>query len=98
MRGRPRWLGFVEPSRDECLNAVEFYNRPGSRRPLEAFLVHMHIAWVYLLQAEFEQGDINYYYLSSTTPRRYVKVDGERKSWAVSMCRRTLARPTASGS
>ncbi|CAM3070695.1 DUF3644 domain-containing protein [Mycobacterium intermedium] len=81
MRGRARWLGMVESSRDECLNAVEFYNRPGSRRPLEAFLVHMHIAWLYLLQAEFEQAGINYSYLVSTKPRRYMKVDGERKSW-----------------
>jgi hypothetical protein len=46
----------------------------------------MHIAWVYLLQAEFEQGSINYYYLASTTPRRYVKVDGERKSWDLYRC------------
>ncbi|MGB3331995.1 MAG: DUF3644 domain-containing protein [Mycobacterium sp.] len=76
----------VESSRDECLNAVEFYNRPGSRRPLEAFLVHMHIAWLYLLQAEFEQAGTNYSYLTSTNPRRYMKVDGERKSWDLLRC------------
>jgi len=86
VRGRARWLGFVESSRDECLNAVEFYNRPGSRRPLEAFLVHMHIAWLYLLQAEFERDGINYYYLASTSPRRYVKVDGDKKSWDLYRC------------
>jgi hypothetical protein len=76
----------VESSRDECLNAVEFYNRPGSRRPLEAFLVHMHIAWLYLLHAEFEQSGINYSYLISAKPRRYMKVDGERKSWDLYRC------------
>jgi Protein of unknown function (DUF3644) len=76
----------VESARDECLNAVEFYNRPGSRRPLEAFLVHMHIAWLYLLQAEFEQSGTNYAYLASTKPRRYMKVDGEKKSWDLNRC------------
>jgi hypothetical protein len=71
----------VESSRLEALNAVEFYNRPASRRPLEAFLVHMHIAWLYLLHAEFVKAGINYHYRDPKNPTRYVKVDGERKSW-----------------
>src|SRR5262245_9545797 len=76
----------VDSSRLEALNAVEFYNRPASRRPLEAFLVHMHIAWLYLLHGEFLRAGINYHYRDPKRPTRYVKVDGERKSWDLEKC------------
>jgi hypothetical protein len=76
----------VASSRDEALNAVEFYNRPGGRRPLEAYLVHMHIAWVYLLHAEFERDGVCYYWRDKKNPRRYVKIDGERKTWELEQC------------
>jgi hypothetical protein len=76
----------VESSRLEALNAVEFYNRPASRRPLEAFLVHMHIAWLYLLHAEFVRAGINYHYRDPNRANRYIKVDGERKSWDLDKC------------
>ena len=78
---KARWLHTVESSRAEALNAVEFYNRPDGRRPLEAFLVHMHIAWLYLLQAEFEKAGTSFYYRDPKRPGRYIKVDGEKKSW-----------------
>jgi hypothetical protein len=81
-----RWSQMVEESRLEALNAVEFYNRPMSRRPLEAFLVHMHIAWLYLLQAEFLRAGISYYYRDPNHPSRYLKSDGERKSWDLERC------------
>ncbi len=73
-------------SRAEVLNAVEFYNRPASRRPLEAFLIHMHIGWLYLLQAEFTRDGTNYYYREPQRPSRYLKVDGERKAWELARC------------
>lgn len=73
-------------SRDEALNAVEFYNRPASRRSLEAFLVHMHIAWLYLLQAGFQKNGINYHYRDSKNPRHYQKIDGERRAWDLEQC------------
>jgi len=65
---------------------VEFFNRPAGRRPLEAYLVHMHIAWLYLLQAEFVRHEINFYYRDPQRPSRYAKVDGERKSWELTRC------------
>ncbi|MGH7869945.1 MAG: DUF3644 domain-containing protein [Candidatus Dormibacteraceae bacterium] len=83
---RARWNQIVESSRAEALNAVEFYNRPASRRPLEAYLVHMHIAWLYLLQAEFLRDKVRYYYRDPRKPRLYVQVDGERKSWDLERC------------
>ena len=81
MARKPSWVKMVESSRLEALNAVEFYNRPASRRPLEAFFVHMHMAWLYLLHAEFVKAGINYHYRDPKSPSRYLKVDGERKSW-----------------
>lgn len=82
----PKWHEMLEMSRDEALNAVEFYNRPASRRSLEAFLVHMHIAWLYLLQAGFQKSGINYHYRDSKNPRRYQKIDGERRAWDLEQC------------
>ncbi len=82
----PRWAKMVESSRLEALNAVEFYNRPASRRPLEAFLVHMHIAWLYLLHAQFVRNGIDYRYREPKNPRRYVRVDGEPKTWDLERC------------
>jgi hypothetical protein len=73
-------------SREEALNAVEFYNRPGARRSLEAFLVHMHIAWTYLFQAQFERDGTDYHYRDPKSPRRYLRIDGERKAWELERC------------
>lgn len=82
----PRWNQMVMTSREEALNAVEFYNRPAGRRSLEAFLVHMHIAWTYALQAEFLRDGVDYFYRQDKNPKRYVKIDGERKTWELDRC------------
>jgi hypothetical protein len=76
-------------ARDEALNAVEFYNRPAARRSLEAFLVHMHIAWTYLLQAEFLKDGVNYFYRDPKRPHRYQMVEGDRKAWDLEKCVKT---------
>lgn len=81
-----RWHQMVISSREEALNAVEFYNRPGGRRSLESFLVHMHIAWLYLLHAEFERDGVNYKYRDPQRPTRYLRVDGEPKTWELEKC------------
>lgn len=82
----PKWHGIVSTSREEALNAVEFFNRPAGRRPLEAFLVHMHIAWLYLLHAQFTRDNVNFHYRDPQRPSRYLKVDGERKAWELAKC------------
>lgn len=76
----------LEAARLEALNAVEFYNRPGARRPLEAFLVHMHIAWLYLLHAEFLKASIDFHYKNPKRPDRYLRVDGDKKTWELEKC------------
>lgn len=86
MGRRPAWWKKVDAARDEALIAVAFYNRPGSGRRLETFLVHMHMAWLYLLQAEFDRTGVSYFYPDPNRPSRYQLVDGQRKTWELDRC------------
>lgn len=79
MARRPAWHYMLLDSREEALTAIELYNGPRSGRPLEHFLVHMHIAWLYLLHARFQRDGVDYYYYRRSG--RYVEVNGERKAW-----------------
>jgi hypothetical protein len=85
MARRPRWHYALQAAQAEALTAVEIYNSPTSLRPLEGFLVHMHVAWLYLLHAGFEKSRIPYHYKDSRSGR-YVRVDGERKTWELQKC------------
>lgn len=69
----------VMAGREEALQAVEIHNSPLTLRPLEGFLVHMHIAWLYVLHAGFEKRGVGYHYRLDNG--RYERIDGERKSW-----------------
>lgn len=69
----------MEASIEEALLAADLYNQTNRKRRLEGFLVHMHIAWLYLLQAEWQKEKKGYHFLNSNG--RYVYVDGERKTW-----------------
>ncbi|HVC03605.1 MAG TPA: DUF3644 domain-containing protein [Candidatus Acidoferrales bacterium] len=79
MSRRRRWSALLEAARLEALTAIELYNRPRTTRRVENFLVHMHIAWMCLLQAEFLQAGINFHYRDAHN--RYIRVDGEPKAW-----------------
>src|SRR6266496_5128989 len=59
---RARWWHMLQGSKKEALLAVDLYNRPGDDRRLEAFVVHMQIAWTYLLHAKFERDKTDYWY------------------------------------
>jgi hypothetical protein len=52
----------VEASRDEATLAVRLYNDATDIRSFEGFVVHMHLAWLYLLYAEFTRDKIDYRY------------------------------------
>lgn len=60
MAPRPRWWHTLQASKGEARLAVDLYNRSGNERQLEAFIVHMSLAWLKLLQARTEQdgGDL----------------------------------------
>jgi len=51
---RRRWHQ-LQASKDEVRLAVDLYNRVGQERQLEAFVVHMSIGWLKMLQARYEQ-------------------------------------------
>jgi hypothetical protein len=50
----------LQASKNEARLAVDLYNRSGNERQLEAFVVHMNLAWLKLLQAATvkDKGDL----------------------------------------
>lgn len=56
MAPRPRWWHQLQSSKKEALLAVDLYNRSGHERQLEAFIVHMSMAWLRLMQAKTEKA------------------------------------------
>jgi hypothetical protein len=55
MAARPRWWHQLQASKDEVRLAVDLYNRIGQERQLEAFVVHMSLGWLKLVQAKYEK-------------------------------------------
>jgi hypothetical protein len=56
---RPRWWHQLQASKGEARLAVDLYNRTGTERRLEAFVVHMMLAWVKALQARWGRDDLD---------------------------------------
>lgn len=54
MPPRPRWWHQLQASKKEALLAIDLYNRSGHERQLEAFIVHMSMGWLRLMQARLE--------------------------------------------
>lgn len=88
MGRRTREWHMAQASKAEALIAVEFYNTTGERRSLEGFVVHMHLAWLYLLQAEFTRDDIDFRHWAKDDKGRLriVRIDGEPKTWELATC------------
>jgi len=76
---KAKWLSTLEASVDEATLAVDLYNQSGRARRLEAFFVHMHMGWLYLFQAQYQRDKLEYHYRLENG--RYLKVDGEPKTW-----------------
>lgn len=74
----------LEASKEEALLAVDLYNQPKRLRRLEAYFVHMHLAWLYLLHARFHRDGVDYRYRAPNG--RFIKVDGEPKTWELATC------------
>jgi hypothetical protein len=82
----PRWQTTLDASRDEACLAVRLYNDPAGDRHFEAFVIHMHLAWLYLLHAEFIRDGVDYRYWDPKRKHRLLKVDGEAKTWDLDRC------------
>lgn len=59
MAGRRRYRPSLDAAKDEALRACDFYNQRRQQRNLEAFLVHMSLAWHALFQALNERDGID---------------------------------------
>lgn len=77
----PRWHATLDASVDEACLAVRLYNDPAEPRCFEAFPVHMHLAWLYLIHACFSRDGVDFRYWDPTKKRRLVRIDGEPKRW-----------------
>ncbi len=82
---RAKWWHMLQGSKKEALLAVDLYNRPGDDRRLEAFVVHMQIAWTYLLHAKFERDNTDYWHRDPRTNRR-IRIEGDFKTWELGRC------------
>ncbi|WP_431901330.1 DUF3644 domain-containing protein [Amycolatopsis thermoflava] len=76
MAPRPRWWHQLQASKNEAVLAVDLYNRSAHERQLEAFVVHMCLAWLKLLQAKYTRrgGDL---YVRDANGRRRRTQDGD---------------------
>lgn len=78
MAPRPRWWHQLQASKKEVLLAVDLYNRSGEERQLEAFIVHMSIGWLKLLQARAERDGDDLYVRDS----RGRRIRAQDSDWA----------------
>jgi hypothetical protein len=83
---RKRHWHIVQASRDEASLGSRLYNDPAEVRSFEGFVVHMHLAWLYLLHAELTRDNVDFRYRRNGNPRRLLKVDGEPKCWELARC------------
>ena len=78
---RAKCQRIIEASKGEAILAVRLYNEPTLPRALEGFVVHMHLAWLYLLQAELINNGVEFRYRDTKYKNRYLKVNGEYQMW-----------------
>lgn len=83
------WMRMVATSRDEARLAVRLYNESSLPRALEGFVVHMHLAWLYLLHAGFTRDGVDIRFPHSARKGWFEKIDGEFKTWDLAKCVRT---------
>jgi hypothetical protein len=76
----------VDASQGEASLAVRLYNDPGEGRSFEGFVVHMHLAYLYLLHAELTRDGVDFRYRRRDNPRRLEYIDGEPKRWELAKC------------
>lgn len=82
----PRWRATLEAALSEACLAVRLYNDPVEPRSFEGFVVHMHMAWLYLLHAELTRDGVDFRVHDPQHPRRLLRIDGEVKTWGLIQC------------
>jgi hypothetical protein len=84
MTGKVKSL--VKKSRESASLAVNVYNNPAAIFKTSGFIVLMNIAWTSLFHAIFERDKTRYFYKDPKDRRRYIRIDGEPKTWELSKC------------
>lgn len=84
MAQRPKWWHMLQASKCEANLAVDLYNRSTAERSLEGLVLHMHIAWLYLLHARMARDGVDYRYRKPNG--RFERVDDEIKTWELAKC------------
>ncbi len=77
----PRWQATLDASVQEACLAVRLYNDAAEVRSFEGFVIHMHLAWLYLLHAQFVRDGVDFRYWDPQFKKRLLKIDGEPKRW-----------------
>lgn len=78
-------VNLLEKSKESALLAVDIYNKPKTTFRSGGFVVLMCVAWTSLLHAIFEKQGKKYFY-RQRNKRKYLIVDGERKTWELLEC------------
>ncbi len=60
---------------------MRLYNDSAEARAFEGFVIHMHLAWLYLLHAQFVRDDVDFRYWDPKFKKRLLRIDGEAKRW-----------------
>ena len=81
-----RWQTTLKASINEAALAVRLYNDPAEIRAFEGFVIHMHLAWLYLMHARFMRDDVEFRYAHPKYKGRFETVDGEHKQWELARC------------
>lgn len=79
MPPRPRWWHMLQAAKNEARLAVDLYNRQGNERQLEAFIVHMSLAWLKLMQAYTERDPKGNLFVRDRRGHRVRAEDGDWK-------------------
>lgn len=79
---KARWKTTLDASKAEALLAVDLYNQSNRSRRLEGYFVHMHMAWLYLFEAQYQRDHKDYHYRLPNG--RYERIEGEPKTWDLS--------------
>lgn len=94
---RVSWKQTIKLAQEEALLAVKLYNDPYLPRSFEGFVVHMHLAWLYLLQSKFIKNNVEIRIPLKSFKTRFEMIDGEFKyrdlSWMVSQ--NWISNPTS---
>lgn len=83
MASSRRFRHHLRVAREEAMLACDLYNQRRRERNLEAFIVHMAIAWLGLFHSICIKQRLDYRYHKG---RRIERVDGEPKTWDLQKC------------